>query len=79
MTRTCPFPYADSDDQVEIPCSEARTQRVTRGLVYSHEQLNLLPYTNYKFELQAFNKAGGLSDPPSVVATTLPAGIPELM
>ena len=75
VQRTCPQPYADADDGVNIPCTEGEEKTEARGLLFSTRLTGLQPYTAYRLSLQAYNSAGGLERPANVVNNTLPAGI----
>ena len=70
MRQSCPHPYADADDNVEIVCEASPWVTQVRGVVFKHHVENLLPYTNYQYQLNAFNEAGGLVAPPVVTVPT---------
>ncbi len=70
----CPYPYADIEDNFQLPCEEGRWMIIYRGLDLEHTATGLIPYTEYDFRLQVYNMVGGLSAPPVVTDTTLPAG-----
>ena len=70
MRQSCPHPYADADDNVEIVCEASPWVTQVRGIVFKHHIENLLPYTNYQYQLNAFNEAGGLVAPPVVTVPT---------
>lgn len=74
MRRTCPYPYADDDDEVTITCLEGTWDQIVDDLVYEATVSDLNPYLRYECIVDAVNEMGGLESPPSVIAKTLPAG-----
>ena len=74
MRSSCPQPYSDANDPVNIPCTEGLWVVRARGLTFYARVGNLLPYTSYEFRLHATNEIGPIADPPSTIGHTLPAG-----
>ena len=73
VRRTCPYPYADDDDEVSLACEDGPWSEVVSGLFLRASVSDLTPYMRYECLVDAVNEEGGLEAPPSVVATTLPA------
>lgn len=74
MRSSCPYPYADSDDHVVMPCTVGSLRSVLNGLVYTAHVGNLTPYTTYEFQLSVMNQYGSAEQPSTVLGTTLQAG-----